>query len=168
MADIWLLDLATHKYRNLTNHPSNFRPSWSPDGKWIAFTSDRDTHPGRVSGAGGSTHGGFEFLQSTNLYVISADGGRLRQLTQTSGFAGSPKWSADGRRIVYYQSSSRIVGVEEKARSDRDFGVANHQRRRGKWGPEATHQWTWHEGVTTVAERGSCRVREETGQRSGP
>jgi len=29
MADIWLLDLATRGYRNLTNHPSNFRPSWS-------------------------------------------------------------------------------------------------------------------------------------------
>ena len=32
-ADIWLLDIAKNKYRNLTQNPSgNFRPSWSPDG----------------------------------------------------------------------------------------------------------------------------------------
>ncbi len=165
MADIWLLDLATHKYRNLTNHPSNFRPSWSPDGKWIAFTSDRDTHPGRVSGAGGSTHGGFEFLQSTNLYVISADGGRLRQLTQTSGFAGSPKWSADGRRIVYYESSvqeswdsRRRLGPTETAMSQIvSVDVEQGERKQLTGGPgmKVSPQWLSASRVAYVKKQGS-------------
>ena len=99
VANIWLLDLATHSTRNLTTQPGNFRPSWSPDGKWIAFTSDRGTHPGRVAGR-------WEFLQSTDLYITRIDGTGLRRLTQMGGFAGSPKWSSDGRQIVYYESAA--------------------------------------------------------------
>jgi Tol biopolymer transport system component len=42
-ADIWVLDLQTKKARNLTHAPGSFRPCWSPGGKWIAFSSDRNT-----------------------------------------------------------------------------------------------------------------------------
>jgi TolB protein len=102
-ADIWLLDLPTRRYRNLTNHRSgNFRPSWSPDGQWIAFTSDRDTKPGRAE-----PH--WELLQSTAVYIVRPDGSGLRRLTELGGYAGSPKWSEDGRRIVFYQSTPKDV-----------------------------------------------------------
>jgi Tol biopolymer transport system component len=61
-ANVWILDLRTKKVRNLTGVPELqtpgkpdgfFRPSWSPDGKWISFSSDRDTaYAGHERGAG--------------------------------------------------------------------------------------------------------------------
>jgi Tol biopolymer transport system component len=102
-ANVWLLDLASHEYTNLTkNAGGNFRPSWSPDGKWIAFSSDRDTKPGRATPS-------WELLQSTAIYVVRPDGSGLRRLTELGGYAGSPQWSRDGRRIVCYQTTLRDV-----------------------------------------------------------
>jgi TolB protein len=76
-ADIWIMELATGKLRNLTNDPAagnsagipagNFRPSWSPDGQWIAFSSDRDSKKPKGNG-------GFEVAHSTELYLIHPDG----------------------------------------------------------------------------------------------
>ena len=95
-ADIWVLDLLTKKVRNLTHAPANFRPSWSPDGKWIAFSSDRDT-PVRRDGDR------FEQSQAASIYLMRADGTDVRRLTPAGKFAGSPKWSPDGERIVFYE-----------------------------------------------------------------
>jgi TolB protein len=102
-ANIWLLDLATHEYTNLTkNTGGNFRPSWSPDGQWIAFSSGRDTKPGRATPS-------WELLQSTAIYVIRPDGAGLRRLTDLGGYSGSPQWSPDGWRMICYQSTPRDV-----------------------------------------------------------
>jgi Tol biopolymer transport system component len=104
-ANLWLLDLAhpAGRVRPIAKtNAGSFRPSWSPDGKWIAFTSDRDTKRARWDG-------GWEFLQSTALYIVHADGSSLRRLTELGGYAGSPQWSADGRRIVFYRSTPQDV-----------------------------------------------------------
>ena len=97
-ADIWILDLRTRKLRNLTNQPGgDFRPSWSPDGQWIAFSSDRDsTKP--------KGNGGFETAHSTEIYLVRPDGSNFRRITQSQSFAGSPMWSFDGKRLVYYEA----------------------------------------------------------------
>ncbi len=98
-AHIWLLDVASRRARPLTSGAGgDFRPSWSRDGQWIAFTSDRDTHaPNRP--------GRWEHLQSTRLYVVRADGSGLRALTRGRGVAGSPHWYADGQKILYYETT---------------------------------------------------------------
>ena len=102
-ANVWLLDLARHEYTNLTkNAGGNFRPSWSPDGKWVAFSSGRDTKPGRAEPS-------WELLQSTAIYIVHPDGSGLRRLTELGGYSGSPQWSRDGKRIVYYQSTPKDV-----------------------------------------------------------
>ena len=96
-ADIWILELATKKLRNLTNHPAgDFRPSWSPDGQWLAFTSDRDSRKPII--------GGFLVQHSTEIYLIRIDGTGLRRITQTQKFSGSPTWSVDGKRLLFYEA----------------------------------------------------------------
>jgi len=96
-ADVWILELATGALRNLTDHPGgDFRPAWSPDGQWIAFSSDRDSTRPRAA---------FVTLHTAELYVVRADGTGLRRVTHGEGFSGSPRWTADGLRLVYYEAT---------------------------------------------------------------
>ena len=114
-ANIWLRDMATGKYTNLTHDLSgNFRPSWSPDGKWIAFSSDRGAKLEFVPGR-------FEQLQSLGIYVVRADGTGLRRLTRNGGYAGNPTWSADGKKLLYYETDEigAFLAQDAQARGSR-------------------------------------------------
>ena len=95
--DIHVLDLHTGVIRNLADTPrSDYRPSWSPDGRTLAFSSDRGQPP-RMSA------GRWEHLHEPSVYVMDADGGNVRRRTADGQLAGSPKWSPDGRRVVFYE-----------------------------------------------------------------
>ena len=59
----------------------SLHPVWSPDGRWIVFESDRD--------------GDFE------IFVMSADGSGLKQLTRNTVPDRMPAWSPDGRRVRF-------------------------------------------------------------------
>ncbi len=105
-ANIWLLDIASHRFRNLTkNKAGNFRPSWSPDGEWIGFSSNRNTPRVRFIRDTGPA---WELMQRTALYIEHPDGSGLKRLTPLNGSAASPKWSRDGRRVLFAQ----VVDVE--------------------------------------------------------
>jgi TolB protein len=83
--EIFIVDPDSGDARNLTRSPKSREryPSWSPDGKSVAFNSDRD-----------GTH---------NLYLIDADGKNLRQLTREKPGveAGMQSWTADGKWIYF-------------------------------------------------------------------
>lgn len=106
-ADIWILALPTKKLRNLTAQPAgDFRPAWSPDGEWLAFSSDRDSRKPKPT---------FVLRHSTEIYLIRADGTGLRRVTEAQTFAGSPRWSADGKQLLFYEADidevAKITGV---------------------------------------------------------
>jgi dipeptidyl aminopeptidase/acylaminoacyl peptidase len=75
----------------LTNHAGRDKdPAWSPDGKRIAFTSDR---------AG-----------SSDIYVMNADGSNLLRRTQT-GSSEAPAWSPDGTKIAFSSLRGGEFGI---------------------------------------------------------
>jgi Tol biopolymer transport system component len=93
--DIFVIKTDGTEQRQVTNDIHRDRgPRWSPDGKRIAFYSDRS--------------GRYE------VWTIAPDGGGLQQLTYTSG-AGNvvyPVWSPDGARLAYSVSGGTSFIVE--------------------------------------------------------
>lgn len=97
-ADLWIRDLRTNRETPLTSGRSgDFRPAWSPDGKWIAFSSDRGTKVKRDGGGQWWVH-----LQLADIYIIHPDGSALKRLTNSGNFCGGPRWTRDSRHVIGY------------------------------------------------------------------
>jgi TolB protein len=100
-ARIWTMDLKSRRAKAVTatTHETgmggDFRPSWSTDGKWIAFSSDRGTTMPMARGR-------WEAMQTAAIYIVRPDGTGLKRLTDHSDFCGSPKFLSDGTRVLAY------------------------------------------------------------------
>ena len=97
--EIYVMDADGGNQRRLTNHPDkDWHPTWSPDGKRIAFVSNRDGHVH-------FRHGWPVY----EIYVMDADGGNPQNLTNNPDDDRYPAWSPDGKRIAFVSMRDRHV-----------------------------------------------------------
>ncbi len=100
LTQIWTANAdGSDAYQMTFGEKSSSTTDWSPDGRWIAFTSSR-------SG-------------KNNLYLMRASGGESEMITDVKSGVGSFGWSPDGKSIAY-TSSDPLSADEEKNLKGKD------------------------------------------------
>jgi dipeptidyl aminopeptidase/acylaminoacyl peptidase len=111
---IWVAPLdGSAKPRQFTSgERRDSTPRWSPDGKWLAFASNRG-----------------EDKTPMNLYVIPAEGGESRKLTDQKESVEEIAWAPDSKRVAFVARVRDEAYAEEddKKRAPRRFTRVFHK-----------------------------------------
>ena len=103
VSQIWMANIATKQNMQLTfGDKTSTNPKWSPDGKWLAFVSNRKDN-------------------RNNLYRLSIDGGEAEPLTEFKTNVANFEWSPDGRFIAYTMSDPKTDEEEKNDKGRNDF-----------------------------------------------
>ncbi len=135
----WMDEEGSTQISRLQNSPSNIQ--WSPDGTHIAFSMSVDSDhpwpiavPGRPDGAKWKEapkvvtrlqyrrdRRGYIDEGYSHLFVIPADGGTARQLTDGDWNHSGVNWTPDGREILF--TALRVEDAEHEWRQSDIYGV---------------------------------------------
>jgi len=102
VSQVWLGSVDGKQNMQLTfADKSSTNPKWSPDGKWLAFTSSRKD-------------------SKNNLYLIRVAGGEAEMITDLKGNVSDYDWSPDGKWIAYSMTDTKSEEEEknDKGRND--------------------------------------------------
>mgnify|MGYP001827347154 FL=1 len=174
-SELWVMDWNGDNQKQLTKHNSlALAPSWSPDGKHLAFTSYLRGNPalylltpqegylkllwdkGGVNSSASISPDGktvaFASSQEGNvdIYTISVEGGEAQRLTTARGIDTQPSWAPNGRQIAFTSSRS---GSPQLYQMDADGSNV----RRVSFGGYFHDEGTWaYDGI-----RIACTTRDE-------
>ncbi len=110
-SDIYIFDVETEKLRQVTNDIySDQDPAWSPDGRRLAFVSDRKD---KIESEELSPENRIENhdYRTSDIYLINADGSNMQQLTDSPTNETSPLWMQNADQILYISDESGISNI---------------------------------------------------------
>jgi dipeptidyl aminopeptidase/acylaminoacyl peptidase len=121
--DLWIADRAGNTHLLTAQEKSSSGARWSPDGRWVAFSSDR---PGQVAETK---------ADSKQIYVIDPTGGEARQVTKLDEGVDGFEWAPDSKTIAF--TTKDPLSKAQKDREERygEYTVVDGDER-------MTHLWT--------------------------
>ena len=103
VTQIWMADTDGKNAFQITfGDKSSTNPKWSPDGNWLAFTSNRKEN-------------------RNNLYLLRVSGGEAEPLTDLKGSVSDFNWSPDGKWIAYAMTDAKTEDEEKNDKGRNDF-----------------------------------------------
>ncbi len=103
VSQIWMANIAAKENVQITfGDKSSTNPKWSPDGNWIAFTSNRKDN-------------------KNNLYLLSLNGGEAEPLTDVKSAVTTFAWSPDGRSIAFTMTDPKNEEEDKNDKAKNDF-----------------------------------------------
>ncbi|MGC2299555.1 MAG: S9 family peptidase, partial [Acidobacteriaceae bacterium] len=110
--DLWLADAATGERHLLTvMAKSSTNAKWSPDGRWIAFLSDR---PAPIPGSP---------ADKRQVYLMPADGGEAQQLTKMEKGVSAFEWAPDSTKIAIAAAAPDSKTTKDRKETFGDYHV---------------------------------------------
>jgi dipeptidyl aminopeptidase/acylaminoacyl peptidase len=121
--DLWIADRAGNPHLLTAQEKSSSGARWSPDGRWVAFVSDR---PGQIAETK---------ADSKQIYVIDPTGGEARQVTKLDDGVDGFEWAPDSKTIAF--TTKDPLSKAQKDREERygEYTVVDGDER-------MTHLWT--------------------------
>ncbi|HWI18681.1 MAG TPA: hypothetical protein VNT81_13095, partial [Vicinamibacterales bacterium] len=108
--EIWIADVATGQSRQVTNsRKSSTQPSFSPDGAWLGFVSDRDG--------------------KRQVYRIALRGGEAEKLTSADEGVNNFAWSPNAREIAYTTLDPQSAEMKEREKRWGDVKIEDQDQR---------------------------------------
>lgn len=100
--NVWVCNSdGSHPIQLTRGDKNSSNPQWSPDGKWISFTSSRDG--------------------KANLYLLPVAGGESEKLTDVKSGVGIYKWSNDGNMIAFTMLDAPADKEEKDKKAKNDW-----------------------------------------------
>ena len=147
-SDIWVCDINGNNVRRITSTPATeSNPHFSPDGNWIAFSSNRSGN--------------------TAIYLVSKEGGIPKRLTWHPSASFVRAWSPDGKHILYASSrQSAPTGVNHLWTVPVDGGPSN--KLSSQWGYDGSYSSDGNKLVIDKMSRWDTEFRAYRGGQNTP